>query len=135
MLCDGCSHLCLVCEKFEGIVTSETDITVLRDLRLSLSQYKNIEHDSMQGRFADHIVSKVGTMPFFYFCVALSIVPFAFPITTPYVQYVSSSFLQLVLLPLIMIAQNRQEHINKAKSQREYRMLLISDKIDELGTK
>jgi uncharacterized membrane protein len=133
MLCDKCSSQCLTCSEFEAIVTAETDATVLKSVRLDLSKFKYKNNESWSGRFADSIVNKVGTMPFFYVCCLLAVSPLAFPQINTIVQYISSAFLQLVLLPLIMIAQNRQEAIVAARAEREYRMLLVSDRIDELA--
>jgi hypothetical protein len=54
-------------------------------------------------RIALRIYKLVGTMGFFWACCILATLPLAFPATMPTVQYVSSGYLQLVLLPLIMI--------------------------------
>jgi uncharacterized membrane protein len=59
-------------------------------------------------QFALAITRKVGTMGFFFFCIALTITPFLIREAMPYVQFISSAFLQLVLLPIIMIGQNIQ---------------------------
>lgn len=132
MLCDQCNHLCLTCPSFEGLITVESDPLKLKEIRRALAVNILPVGGKISERFADFIVSKVGTMPFFYLCIVLAMSPLLYPQSTTIVQYVSSSFLQLVLLPLIMIAQNRQDKNNQIKAEREYRMLLISDRIDEL---
>ena len=48
-------------------------------------------------------VGIVGTMGFFYACVILVTVPLLLPSTMPVVQYISSGYLQLILLPLLMV--------------------------------
>lgn len=60
------------------------------------------------------IVGVVGTFQFFAGCVVLTFVPTLFHQTLFVVQFVSSAFLQLVLLPLILIAGNVQaDHLEK----------------------
>lgn len=137
MLCNQCEHICLSCDDFDSIITEAEEISILRDIRRQLTKRVPIGKDKLQARFAAFIVSKVGTMTFFYFCCALSLAPLVYPATDKAVQYISSAFLQLVLLPLVMVAQNQQDKSNQMKADREYRILLVSDRIDEImdGTK
>ena len=67
-----------------------------------------------------------------YIFIIMVTIPLLFPQTMPAVQYISSGYLQLILLPLIMVAQNRDNKVREMKAEREYRMLLIADRIDEL---
>ena len=57
-------------------------------------------------RIAIKISNIVGTMPFFFACCILVFIPFILPHTLTMVQFISSGFLQLVLLPLMVINQN-----------------------------
>ena len=71
-------------------------------------------------KMALKLVSYVGTMEFFIACVVLAIMPFIIPSSMPVVQYVSSGFLQLVLLPLILFGQNVQSRLEDIKSENMY---------------
>ena len=48
----------------------------------------------------------VGTMAFFYLCNVLVIIPLLIPAALPTVQFISSGWLQLILLPVLLIGQN-----------------------------
>jgi len=78
---------------------------------------------STTDKIALWITGKVGTFPFFIFCTILVIIPLLFPdvkwlMTT--VLFISSAFLQLVLLPLIMISQNLQGAHSEARADADY---------------
>lgn len=71
-------------------------------------------------RLALLITNGLGTMyTFFAFCI-LVMIPFAFPATLPYVQFISSAFLQLVLLPIIMVGQNLQQKHQELMAENDY---------------
>ena len=59
-------------------------------------------------------------MGFFFFCVVLTLTPFAFKDLMPFVQFISSAFLQLVLLPIIMIGQNIQSKDQDRKAKIDF---------------
>ena len=66
------------------------------------------------------ITNKVGTFGFFIFTICLTVIPFIIPGLMPAVQFISSAFLQLVLLPLIMIGQNLQSDHAEARSEADF---------------
>lgn len=66
------------------------------------------------------ITSKIGTMGFFYVCITLAMIPLFFRPAMPFIQYVSSGFLQLVLLPLILVGQNLQARHAEIRAQNDY---------------
>lgn len=71
-------------------------------------------------KLALFITNKIGTMGFFYICVILVTVPLFLPPTMPIVQYISSGYLQLILLPLILVSQNLQNRHAEIRAQRDY---------------
>lgn len=75
---------------------------------------------STSNRIALWIFTHVGTMEFFYFCIALVTLPLLWPLLLPYIQYVSSGYLQLILLPLIMIGQNLQSRHSELRAENDY---------------
>lgn len=130
--CEECVKYCVQCEDFESMIETINDTTLLKKIRLELSSHKTIPDDKISGKIADWIVDKVGTMTFFFFCILMVTIPIILPITMPVIQYISSGYLQLILLPLIVVAGNRADKVRELRQQREYRMLLVSDRIDEL---
>ena len=71
-------------------------------------------------RIALWMVGVVGTFGFFMFTVALTMTPVAWPASMTVIMFISSSFLQLTLLPLIMIGQNIQSAQSEARAQADY---------------
>ncbi len=71
-------------------------------------------------KIALFITGKIGTMGFFYVCVILATIPIVFRPAMSVVQYISSGFLQLVLLPLILIGQNLQGRHAELRAQHDY---------------
>ena len=59
---------------------------------------------TLNDRIATKASAAAFTMPFFWGCVVLVTVPLVFPAAMPVVQYISSGYLQLILLPLIGVA-------------------------------
>lgn len=132
MACIDCNLNCFSCDEFEDKVSKEVSIEILKQIRKDIMSNPLKSNFSMSDKIANFIVAYVGTMWFFYFCIVMVTVPLVLPQTMPVIQYVSSGYLQLILLPLIMIATNIGDKAREAKSEREYRVLLISDRIDEL---
>jgi uncharacterized membrane protein len=100
-------------------------IKTVADIKLECPPIVNINeiHRSRLSRpdkIALFITSKIGTMGFFYACVILATIPLIFTPAMPVVQYVSSGFLQLVLLPLILIGQNLQGRHAELRAQNDY---------------
>ena len=73
------------------------------------------------------ITTKVGTFSFFVFTICLTIIPFIIPSTMQIIMFISSSFLQLVLLPLIMIGQNLQSVHAELRSESTYNIAKKSE--------
>ena len=76
-------------------------------------------------------VSKIGSMGFFYFCIILVTIPLFLPKTELVVQYISSGFLQLIFLPLIMVGQKLQG-LKDQKKLDEILEQLLGDERQEL---
>lgn len=131
--CEECIKLCVECDNFEEMIESINDVRLLKKIRLELSSHKTLNDEGgVSGKISNWIVSKIGTMMFTYFCVILVTIPLILPTTMPVIQYISSGYLQLVFLPLIMVSSNRSDKVREMHVERQYRMLLVSDRIDEL---
>jgi uncharacterized membrane protein len=83
---------------------------------------------SKTDKIALFITAKVGTMGFFYFCLALVTLPLIFKSTMPVVQYLSSGYLQLIFLPLILVGQNLQSRHSELRAQHDYETNLKAEK-------
>lgn len=79
-------------------------------------------------KLALFITNRVGTMGFFYFCLILVTVPLVFNPALPVVQYISSGYLQLILLPLIMVGQNLQGRHSELRAQHDYETNVKAEK-------
>ena len=75
---------------------------------------------SVTDKIALWVINKVGTFGFAVFCICLTVTPFIVPATMTVVMFISSSFLQLVLLPLIMIGQNLQSAHAEARAEADF---------------
>ncbi len=75
---------------------------------------------SLSDKIALWGISHVGTMQFFYICIAMVTLPLIVPKVMPIVQYISSGYLQLILLPLIMVGQNLQGKHSEIRSELDY---------------
>lgn len=78
------------------------------------------------------ITNKIGTMGFFYLCVVLVTIPLFLPPTMPIVQYISSGYLQLILLPLILVGQNLANRHSELRAQHDYETNVKAEKEIEL---
>ncbi len=79
------------------------------------------------------IAGGVGTATFFVFCVLLTFTPLVFPSTLAVVQFISSAFLQLVLLPVILIAGNLQARHDQIRADADYETNIKAEKqIEEI---
>ena len=67
-------------------------------------------------------------MGFFYFCLIFVTIPLIFSAVMPTFQYLSSGFLQLILLPLILIQQNLQSRHDELRAQHDYETNLKAEK-------
>jgi len=82
----------------------------LKKLKPIIKNINSVHNDllTITDKIALWITNKVGTFNFVIFTIILCLTPFAIPALLPIVQFISSAFLQLTLLPLIMIGQNLQ---------------------------
>jgi len=79
-------------------------------------------------KLALFITGKVGTMGFFYVCLVLVTVPLIFNSTLPVVQYISSGYLQLILLPLILVGQNLASRHSELRAEHDYNTNVKAEK-------
>lgn len=74
---------------------------------------------------AGKITSTVGSMWCAYFFTLLVVIPFYIPSLTVPVQYFSSAFLQLVLLPIIMVGGAVLSKNSEARAQQDHEALML----------
>ncbi len=79
-------------------------------------------------KLALFIVQRVGTMGFFYVCAILVTIPLIFAPAMPIIQYISSGYLQLILLPLIMVGQNLQGRHAELRAEHDYETNIKAEK-------
>lgn len=79
-------------------------------------------------KLALFITRRIGTMGFFYICFILVTIPLFFRNVMPIVQYISSGYLQLLLLPLIMVGQNLQGRHSELRAQHDYETNIKAEK-------
>lgn len=108
-------------------------IRTLSDLRREFAPVQNVNEIHRQrltssDKIALFITRHVGTMTFFYFCVVLVTTPLLFPTALPVVQYISSGYLQLIFLPLIMVGQNLQGRHAELRAQHDYETNVKAEK-------
>ena len=101
------------------------NVKKLTEIKQTTSKVRNVnveqkEKLSTTDKIALWVINKVGTFGFALFCVCLTVTPFIVPATMTVVMFISSSFLQLVLLPLIMIGQNLQSAHAEARAEADY---------------
>ena len=99
------------------------EVKKVSELKKSVVRNVNIEQKeklSITDKIALWVITKVGTWQFAVFCIILTIMPFIVPKLMTLVMFISSSFLQLVLLPLIMIGQNLQSSHAEARAEADY---------------
>ena len=96
---------------------------------MAIHTYKKHE-DSLKAheRVILWIATGVGSTAFLVFCVLLSFTPIVFPSTLAIVQFISSGFLQLVLLPIIVIKQVLDARHDKIRADEEYKINLKAEK-------
>jgi len=70
---------------------------------------------------AEHVVGIVSTMWCAYAFIVLVTIPFFNSEWTAVIMFVSSSLLQLVLLPIIMVGQKRQGDLTEERAVEDHR--------------
>jgi len=66
----------------------------------------------------------IGTMWCVYLFIILAIVPIFVPSANTIVQYISSAFLQLVFLPLIMVGQDVMGRNTEKRAKKDHEMIM-----------
>jgi uncharacterized membrane protein len=108
-------------------------IKTIADLRAEFAPIANTNevHQSRLSKtdkLALYITKRVGTMGFFYICAILVTIPIFFAPALPVVQYISSGYLQLILLPLIMVGQNLQGRHAELRAEHDYQTNIKAEK-------
>ncbi len=108
-------------------------IKTLADLKRDFAPIQNVNeiHKSRltkTDKLALFITKHVGSMTFFYFCFVLVTIPLIFKSTMTAVFYISSGYLQLILLPLIMVGQNLQGRHAELRAQHDYETNIKAEK-------
>ena len=108
-------------------------IRTIADLRRDFAPIQNTNEIhksrlSKTDKVALFITNKIGTMGFLYACIILVTVPLLLPTTIPVIQYMSSGYLQLILLPLILIGQNLQGRHAELRAQHDYETNVKAEK-------
>jgi hypothetical protein len=84
--------------------------------------------DDVNNWIAAKATKAVGTMWCVYIFAFLTVSPIFFPSISPIVQYVSSAFLQLIFLPLIMVGQSVLGKEGELRAQQDHEVLLAEFK-------
>ena len=108
-------------------------IRTIADIRREFAPIANTNKVHMSrlsktDRLALYITKRVGTMGFFYICAILVTIPIFFAPALPVVQYISSGYLQLILLPLIMVGQNLQGRHAELRAEHDYQTNVKAEK-------
>ena len=82
-------------------------------------------------RLAAWITSHVSTMSFFWLCFILVTIPLIWKSSMPTVQYISSGYLQLILLPILGIGQAMQTRHAELMAQSDYAVNLKAEALME----
>ena len=105
-------------------ISKPPSLAEIRKLRKPIRNVRTVHADSLKPleRFAVWMTKRVGTMGFFFACTAMVTLPLIGPFkaTMPVVQYISSGYLQLILLPLIMVGQNLQGRASDLRAENDY---------------
>lgn len=108
-------------------------IKTIADLRKEFAPIPNTNEVhagrlSKTDKVALFITRRVGTMTFFYACLVLVTIPLIYVPALPLVQYISSGYLQLILLPLILIGQNLQGRHAELRAQHDFETNVKAEK-------
>ena len=79
---------------------------------------------SINELIAKRLTLMISTMWCAYAFALMVMVPLVLPQTGAMIMYISSSFLQLVFLPLIMVGQNVLSRESEARAEADHRTLL-----------
>lgn len=109
------------------------EIKTIADLKREFAPIQNTNEVHKQrlsrtDKIALFITRRIGTMTFFYACLVLVTIPIVYNPALPLVQYISSGYLQLILLPLILVGQNLQGRHAKLRAQHDYETNVKAEK-------
>jgi hypothetical protein len=104
------------------------------DLMSDFNKYVNSKYvptvkrqtKTLSDKIALWTVGYAGTMAFTYLCVALIFLPSVFPKTVDAVSYIASA-LQLLFLPLILVASNLQQRRAELREESAYKIQIKQD--------
>lgn len=105
----------------------------LKTVRKKLAPIQNVndlreQAMSLTDRIALAATNVVGTMRFFYICAIMVTIPLIFPSTMKVIQYISSGYLQLILLPLIMVGQNLQSRHGELRAENDFQVNMKAER-------
>ena len=80
-------------------------------------------------RAAVWVTDHIGTIEFAIFCIIFVSIPLVWKSSMSVVLYISSGYLQLVFLPLIMVGQNLQNRHSEKRAQADYEVDLKNDRL------
>ena len=105
-------------------------LQVLRDQAPPIQNANEVHEKSLSltDRVALAATGVVGTMGFFCACLVMVTIPLLVPQVMPVVQYISSGYLQLILLPLIMVGQNLQNRHTEVRAENDYQVNMKAER-------
>ncbi len=102
--------------------TQSNNITSVENIHPRNVNREHKESLTKLEKVAVFITDHVGTIEFAIFCVILVSIPLVWKTAMSTVLYISSGYLQLVLLPLIMIGQNLQNRHSERRAEADYQV-------------
>jgi hypothetical protein len=137
--CRDCEDIiCCTCEELEQYVEQEDNVEHLKNLRFKIMK-PQVTYETFEEKVSDIIVKCVSNLKFFIFCILLCFTPVVWKFTFSNIWKSSqedvlffSNVIQLLLLPIILIAGERQSSLDRMRDERKFRMLLVDERIDEL---
>jgi uncharacterized membrane protein len=96
------------------------------------TEVRNVNREHRQSftrleKIAVWITGHIGTIEFAIFCIILVSIPLIWKSTMSVVLYISSGYLQLVMLPLIMMGQNLQNRHSEKRAEADYEVDVKND--------
>lgn len=106
----------------DGKMTRPPSLEEIRKQRKPIRNVRKVHAESLKPleKFAIWMTNRVGTMGFFFACAIMVTIPLIYKPAMPVIQYISSGYLQLILLPLIMVGQNLQSRSADLRAENDY---------------
>ena len=79
---------------------------------------------TLNNKIAVRCTLMISTMWCVYTFIILTIIPLFFPSTNRIIQYISSAFLQLIFLPLIMVGQSIIGEKEEKRNLQDHKMIM-----------